>query len=178
MLKMYYWQRNTDEIAIHKLKKMVKITFILIGKTHFKFVDTGFDEFATRLKHYCKFETMVIELPSRLKSNNIEQIKKNEADSLLAKIKTNDYIILLDENGKKYNSISFAKQLENLSTKHSHLCFVIGGAYGFSNNVYDRANAKISLSEMTFSHQLIRLIFCEQLYRAFTIIKNEPYHHQ
>jgi 23S rRNA (pseudouridine1915-N3)-methyltransferase len=157
---------------------MLKVTLIQLGKTHFKFVDTGFDEFASRLKHYCKFESLLIELPSRLKSNQIEQIKKNEADLLLAKIKPNDYIILLDENGKTFGSVAFAKHLEKLSIQHSQICFVIGGAYGFSQDVYNRANAKISLSEMTFSHQLIRLIFAEQLYRAFTIIKNEPYHHE
>lgn len=156
----------------------MKITLIQIGKTHFKFVDEGFDLFAQRMKHYCKFETVLIELPSRLKSTDIEITKRNESEYLLKKIGAGDYLILLDENGTEFSSVKFAKQLEKLSIHQSALTFVIGGAYGFSQDVYERAQMKISLSKMTFSHQLIRLIFAEQLYRAFTILKGEPYHHE
>lgn len=156
----------------------MKITLVQIGKTHFRFVDDGFSEFAKRLKHYCRFETVLLELPTRLKSTDVDQVKKNEGEMLLKKINANDFVILLDENGKEYHSKDFAAFLEKQSLQQSSFTFVIGGAYGFSDEVYQRANAKISLSKMTFSHQLIRLIFAEQLYRAFTIIKGEPYHHE
>jgi 23S rRNA (pseudouridine1915-N3)-methyltransferase len=156
----------------------MKITLLQLGKTHFKFVDTGFDEFAKRLKHYCKFESLLFELPTRLKTNDINQIKKNEGEVLLKKLTPNDFVILLDENGKEFASTSFADYLQKLSLHQAHVVFIIGGAYGFSDEIYTRANAKVSLSQMTFSHQLIRLIFIEQLYRAFTIIKGEPYHHE
>jgi 23S rRNA (pseudouridine1915-N3)-methyltransferase len=156
----------------------MKITLIQIGKTHFDFVEDGFTVFAKRLKHYCKFDTVQLELPTKLKSTDIDQIKKNEGELLLKKIASTDFLILLDENGKEYHSKGFAAFLEKQSLHQSSLLFVIGGAYGFSKEVYERANAKLSLSKMTFSHQLIRLIFAEQLYRAYTIIKGEPYHHE
>lgn len=156
----------------------MKVTLIQIGKTHFKFVDEGFEVFAQRLKHYCKFEPLLIELPSRLKSNDIETIKRNEGEMLLKKLNPNDFVILLDENGTIFTSLKFAEQLEKFQLHHAGITFVIGGAYGFSNEVYARSQMKISLSKMTFSHQLIRLIFSEQLYRAFTILKGEPYHHE
>jgi 23S rRNA (pseudouridine1915-N3)-methyltransferase len=156
----------------------MKVTLIQIGKTHFKFVDEGFEVFTQRLKHYCKFETLLIELPSRLKSNDIETIKRNESELLLKKLNPNDYVILLDEIGTEFTSVKFAQQLEKLQMHQASITFVIGGAYGFNQDVYERAQMKISLSKMTFSHQLIRLIFAEQLYRAFTILKGEPYHHE
>lgn len=157
---------------------MLKVTLIQIGKTHFSFVDEGFSEFSKRINRYAKFNTELLELPSRLKSDQIEQIKKNEADLLLKKITPSDYIILLDENGKEFTSVKYAAHFQKLFQHHSHIIFVIGGAYGFHETVYKRANEKLSLSQMTFSHQLIRLIFAEQLYRIFTIIKGEPYHHE
>jgi len=156
----------------------MKITLIQIGKTHFDFVDEGFDMFAKRLKHYCKFEAHMIELPSKLKTTDIELIKKNEGELLLKKITSNDFMILLDENGKEYHSKEFAQFIQKQSLHQSSLTFVVGGAYGFSKEIYNRANTQLSLSKMTFSHQLIRLIFAEQLYRAFSIIKGEPYHHE
>ena len=156
----------------------LKIVLIQIGKTHFDFVDEGFDVFAKRLKHYCKFEIQQIELPTKLKSTDVELIKKNEGEVLLKKISATDFLILLDENGKELHSKDIAEFIRKQSLHQSSLTFVIGGAYGFSKEVYARANAKLSLSKMTFSHQLIRLIFAEQLYRAFTIMKGEPYHHE
>lgn len=157
---------------------MIKITLIQMGKNHFKFVEEGFAEFNKRLTHYCKFECKTFELPTKLKSKDAEATKKAEAEIILKQIKPTDFIILLDENGKTYNSVQFAKQLEKLSTQYSHVIFIIGGAFGFDESVYKRANHQLSISAFTFSHQLIRLIFIEQLYRAFTIIKGEPYHHQ
>ena len=154
----------------------MKITLIQLGKTHFKFVDTGFDEFAGRLKHYTKFEHTVIELPAKLRSADGEQVKKAEGELVLKKITPTDYVILLDEKGASYTSRAFANTLQKLANTHASCVFVIGGAFGFSQQVYDRANAQLSLSPMTFSHQLIRLIFIEQLYRAYTILKGEPYH--
>ncbi|MFA9213017.1 MAG: 23S rRNA (pseudouridine(1915)-N(3))-methyltransferase RlmH [Candidatus Methylacidiphilales bacterium] len=157
---------------------MVKVTLLQLGKTHFKFVDDGFAEFSKRLIHYCKFESKTFELPTKLKSKDTNQTKKAEADIILKNLKPTDFVILLDENGKTYSSVQLAKYIENLSVQQSSLVFIIGGAYGFDEAIYQRANAKISLSACTFSHQLIRLIFIEQIYRCFTIIKGEPYHHQ
>ncbi|MBW7846024.1 MAG: 23S rRNA (pseudouridine(1915)-N(3))-methyltransferase RlmH [Bacteroidia bacterium] len=154
------------------------IKLIQTGKTHFKFVDSGFEEFTKRLKHYCKLENILIELPSKLKSTDINLIKKNEGELLLKKIQSTDFVVLLDEKGKEFNSIEFASNIQKLQLHYATIVFVIGGAYGFSKEVYERANSTISLSKMTFSHQLIRLIFIEQLYRAFTILKGEPYHHE
>lgn len=156
----------------------MKITLIQTGKTHFKFIEEGFNEYVKRLKHYCKFEIKLLEIPSRLKNSVPDKIKNIEAELILKNISSNDFIILLDEKGKEFSSIQFAKFLEKQSLHQASLTFVIGGAYGFSDEIYKRANDKISLSAMTFSHQIIRLIFAEQLYRAFTIIKSEPYHHE
>ncbi|TAE89744.1 MAG: 23S rRNA (pseudouridine(1915)-N(3))-methyltransferase RlmH [Bacteroidetes bacterium] len=156
----------------------MRITLLQLGKTHFKFVDQGFEEFAKRLKHYCKFEHLLFELPTKLKTTSITQIKKNEGELILKKLSPTDFVILLDEHGREMNSIGFADYLSKLQLHHAHVVFVIGGAYGFSEEVYARAQSKLSLSQMTFSHQLIRLIFIEQLYRAYTIIKGEPYHHE
>jgi 23S rRNA (pseudouridine1915-N3)-methyltransferase len=154
----------------------MKLTLIQLGKTHFKFVDTGFDEFAGRLKHYTKFENVVLELPAKLRSADGELVKKAEGELLLKKIQPTDYLMLLDEKGACYTSREFANSLQKMANSNSSCVFVIGGAFGFSQQVYERANAKLSLSKMTFSHQLIRLIFMEQLYRAYTIMKGEPYH--
>jgi 23S rRNA (pseudouridine1915-N3)-methyltransferase len=156
----------------------MKITLIQTGKTHFDFVEDGFGVFVKRLKHYCKFETQLVELPTRLKSSDPEQVKKHEGELLLKKIAPTDFLVLLDEQGKEFASKEFAAFIQKQSLHHAALTFVIGGAYGFSKELYERADMKISLSKMTFSHQLIRLIFAEQLYRAFTIIRGEPYHHE
>jgi 23S rRNA (pseudouridine1915-N3)-methyltransferase len=156
----------------------MKIRLIQIGKTHFDFIDDGFALFAKRLKHYCRFETLLIELPTRSKTTDNNLIRKTEGELLLKKITSTDFVILLDENGKTFSSTEFASYIAKQSLHQSSLTFVIGGAYGFSKDVYERANAQLSLSQMTFSHQLIRLIFAEQLYRAFTLIKGEPYHHE
>lgn len=154
----------------------MKIKLIQIGKTHFSFVDEGVKLFENRLKHYCKFEQAVLELPAKYRSAEASAVKKMEGELLLKQFLPADYVILLDEKGQVYDSRKFAAFIEKTQMHHASIVFVIGGAFGFSDEVYVRANSKLSLSAMTFSHQLIRLIFLEQLYRAYTIIKGEPYH--
>jgi len=153
----------------------MKISLLRLGKLHLNFAQSGFDEYAKRLQHYVKFLDVLLVVNS--KSKDPEQIKKAEADALLKKIQATDFVILLDERGKSLSSEKFASYLEQLQLKTSHLVFIIGGAYGFDQRIYERANAQLSISAFTFSHQLVPLIFGEQLYRAFTIMKGEPYHH-
>ncbi|MFN4971920.1 MAG: 23S rRNA (pseudouridine(1915)-N(3))-methyltransferase RlmH [Bacteroidota bacterium] len=154
----------------------MKIKLIQIGKTHFSFVQDGVTLFESRLKHYCKFEQVVLELPAKYRSAEPSVVKKMEGELLLKQFQHTEYVFLLDEEGQSYNSRKFAALIEKTQLHHASISFVIGGAFGFSDEVYARANNKLSLSAMTFSHQLIRLIFLEQLYRAFTIIRGEPYH--
>ncbi|OYU95737.1 MAG: 23S rRNA (pseudouridine(1915)-N(3))-methyltransferase RlmH [Bacteroidetes bacterium B1(2017)] len=153
----------------------MKITLIRLGKLHLPFAQAGFDEYSKRLKHYVKFNDELLVVTS--KSKEEASIKKLEGEAILKKIQATDYLVLLDERGKSFSSPGFAKFIEQMQLKTNHLVFVIGGAYGFDESVYARANAQLSISEFTFSHQLVPLIFGEQLYRAFTIIKGEPYHH-
>lgn len=155
------------------------ISFWVIGKTSFDFLDKGIQEYQKRIKRYNSFEIKVIPDGKFSKKMPVAQIKQKEGKSILNKITASDLLILLDERGKSFDSIQFANWLEQkLPIPKKRIVFLIGGAYGFSEAVYERANEKVSLSKMTFSHQLIRLLFVEQLYRAFTIIRNEPYHHQ
>lgn len=155
----------------------MKIKLIQIGKTDDSYIKDGVKEFEKRLTKYVVFESVV--LNSVKKSNyNEEVLKKAEGEVLLKEITSSDYLVLLDENGKEFSSRGFALFIEskqNASVKQ--MIIVIGGAYGFSEEVYKRADAKLSLSKMTFSHQMVRLFFIEQLYRAFTILKGEKYHH-
>lgn len=157
----------------------MKITFLCIGKTGKKFLEEGEEEYINRLKHYIKLDR--IELPDLKNAKKLtkEQIKKEEGLLFLDKIPKGDELVLLDERGKHYSSVEFSAFLErkNISGLKG-VTFLVGGAYGFSDEVYAKANGKISLSAMTFSHQMIRMIFFEQLYRAFTILKGEPYHHE
>ncbi len=156
----------------------MKITLILNGKTEDDYLITGFLNYEKRLKHYTSFETIVIPALKNTKSLTVEQQKQKEGELLLKNIQTADILILLDENGKEYNSVGFSEYLQKqMNSRIKNLIFVVGGPYGFSSDVYKRANGKIALSKMTFSHQMVRLFFIEQLYRAFTILKNEPYHH-
>lgn len=155
----------------------MKIEIWCIGKTHFSYVKDGVNEFSKRLSHYCNFDMIEYENYKPGKSESPDSIKDKEADIILKKLEEKDYLILLDEKGKEFDSIEFAGFLEKLPNFSSKkIVFLIGGAFGFSNKIYERANFKISLSKMTYSHQLIRLIFAEQLYRGYTIIKNEKYH--
>ena len=156
----------------------MKTELWLIGKTSFPYLNEGMGIYQKRLKHYLSFHLHIIPDIKNRKNLKEEQIKQKEGNEILKKLNPSDCLILLDENGKNYDSVAFSKFLDQ-KFQHSHkrLIFQIGGAYGFSDAVYQRANAKISLSKMTFSHQMVRLIFLEQLYRGMTILRGEPYHH-
>ena len=156
----------------------MKILFLVIGKTDESYLDTGILKYIKRLEHYVPFEMKIIHDIKNRKTLTEEQQKKAEGELILSNINIGDDLVLLDENGKTFSSVTFSQWIEkqmNIGSKR--MIFVVGGPYGFSKEVYAKAKFKISLSEMTFSHQMIRLIFVEQLYRAFTIIKGEPYHH-
>ena len=157
----------------------MKIQLLVVGKTNQDFVQKGIDEFCGRIKHYLSFEIEVIPELKNTKSLSIDQQKEREGELILKTLKPDDYLVLLDEAGKEFTSVAFASYLEKkMQVIPKRLVFVIGGPYGFSNEVYKTAKEKVSLSQMTFSHQMIRLIMVEQIYRALTIIKGEPYHHQ
>ena len=156
----------------------MKIEFWVIGKTSFAYLTEGMQLYEKRITRYLPFDSFVIPDIKNAKNLSQEELKKKEGQLILKKIEKNDLLILLDEKGKTFTSIKFSKWLEQqLQYSARRMIFVVGGAYGFSDEVYARANGKISLSDMTFSHQMIRLFFLEQLYRALTITKNEPYHH-
>jgi 23S rRNA (pseudouridine1915-N3)-methyltransferase len=156
----------------------MKIELWVIGKTAFKYLDEGIAIYEKRLKHYVHFDLVV--LPDiKNPPLSTEALKIKEGELILNKLQKDDLLILLDENGKHLTSIDFSKFIENQQMNATkRLIFQIGGAYGFSDAVYARANQKMSLSKMTFSHQMIRLFFVEQLYRAFTILKGEKYHNE
>lgn len=155
------------------------IKLILHGKTEDAYLQEGISKYTKRLKHYISFSEMIIPAIKNAKKLRFQDIKQKEGDLLLAKIKPTDTLILLDENGKTYSSEEFSAFLQKkMNQSIKSLVFVVGGPYGFSDDVYKRANLKLSLSKMTFSHQMIRLLFVEQIYRAFTILNNEPYHHK
>ena len=157
----------------------MKIALLTVGKTDRDWVKQGLDIYVSRLKHYIPFSIVEIPELKNVSSLSKEQIKTKEGELILKNIRPNDDLILLDEHGKELSSVEFARLLQDkISYIGKDIVFVIGGAYGFSEEVYKRANSKLSLSRMTFSHQMVRAIFAEQLYRAFTIIKGEPYHHE
>ncbi len=157
----------------------MKIILLGIGKTSFKFTDEGMELYSSRLKHFVEMEQFFIPDIKNTKNMPVDEIKKKEGINLLKNIGTGDFVCLLDENGSAFNSEGFAGFVQKkLELNIKRLVFVIGGAYGFSEEVYKRADFKLTLSKMTFSHQIIRLFFLEQLYRAFTIIKGLPYHNQ
>ena len=156
----------------------MKITFILIGKTEDDYLIKGTSVYEQRLKHYVPFETIIIPALKNTKALSSEQQKQKEGELVLKSLQSSDKVILLDENGKEYSSINFSEFIQQqMNSGIKNLVFVVGGPYGFSNELYKRANGKVSLSKMTFSHQMVRLFFVEQLYRAMTILRNEPYHH-
>ena len=155
------------------------IHLILVGKTSFSYLEKGMLDYTKRLKRYCNFTISIVsDEPSKKNSNEI--VKHKEGQRILSKLGPKDYVILLDDKGKQPTSIELAKNIQKINYTHTNktIVFVVGGAYGFSDEVYGRANDKYSLSKLTFSHQIIRLLFLEQLYRAHTIIKGEPYHHE
>jgi 23S rRNA (pseudouridine1915-N3)-methyltransferase len=156
----------------------MKIRFLVVGKTAFDDLKIGEQRYQQRLLHYCTFERVEIADIKNPKSLTQAQIKDKEGQQILAKIHPTDFVILLDEKGKQLSSTDFADWLQQKQLQHSGaFVFIIGGAYGFSEAVYERAQFKQALSLMTFSHQMVRMIFLEQLYRAFSILKGEPYHH-
>lgn len=156
----------------------MKICLLVIGKTDEDYLRNGLDIFLKRLPHYILFEMKIIPDIRKVKNLSQEQQKEKEGELILQQLQPSDELFLLDEQGMEASSVDFARFLEKkMLSGIKRLVFVIGGPYGFSPSLYAGANGKISLSKMTFSHQMVRLIFIEQLYRAFTILKGEPYHH-
>lgn len=156
----------------------MKTILIQIGKTVDKHFQTIITDYVERIGHYMPFEVITIPELKNTKSLSADQQKEREAESLLKLLQSSDTVVLLDERGKEYRSVEFASWLERQQQSTRRLVFVIGGPYGFAQSVYSRANQMISLSKMTFSHQMIRMTFCEQIYRACTILRGEPYHHE
>lgn len=157
----------------------MNVKLLTVGKTYVPWVKEGLDLYASRLRHYVPFTVEEIPGLKKVSALTEEQIKQKEGELILKQISPQDSVILLDEHGLQMRSVEFASWLEKqLSGGSKGLVFVIGGAYGFSKEVYERANGKLSLSKMTFSHQMVRAVFAEQLYRACTILKGEPYHHE
>ena len=156
----------------------MKTEIIFVGKTFDKRFESAIDDYLKRLSHYLPIKTTVIPSVKNTKSITEEQQKQMEGQLILQRVQSGDTLILCDERGKEMRSIEFAKWLESAQQNSRKLTLVIGGPYGFSQDVYNRANGLLSFSKMTFSHQMIRLILVEQLYRACTIIKGEPYHHE
>ena len=157
----------------------MKIKLLAIGKTDHKQLMQLISEYQKRLTHYVRFELEIIADIKNAKNLSELQQKEKEGQLILSKIQTSGQLLLLDDKGKHFTSIEFSQFLQKkMNTGLKQLVFVIGGPYGFSEEVYKKASGKISLSKMTFSHQMIRLFFIEQLYRGFTILKNEPYHHE
>ena len=157
----------------------MRTTLILVGKTVNKHFVELIDDYAGRVKHYIGFDISVIPELKNTKNLSTEQQKQQEGELILKQLQGGDHVVLLDERGKEIRSVEFSAYMEQkMQTVSKRLVFVIGGPYGFSQDVYARANEKMSLSKMTFSHQMVRLIFVEQLYRAMTIMRGEPYHHE
>ena len=156
----------------------MKIHLFMIGSTSDPRLQSLIDEYRQRLTHYVPFELVVIPDIKNAKSLSQEQLKTAEGEALLARLTPSMDVILLDEHGREFRSIEYADYLQKKMSSGKDLALVIGGAYGFSPAIYQRANGKLSLSQMTFSHQMIRLMAIEQIYRAMTILRNEPYHHE
>ena len=164
-------------LIFHIIRKM-KITLIFTGKTSFGYLKSGIEDYLKRIKRYVSFEVKVIPDLKKTGRQPPAVIAVKEGTLILDLVSPGDYLVLLDENGKSFSSEKFAEQVQKwMNAGTRNLIFLIGGAYGFSPEVYKRADQKISLSDMTFSHQLVRLIFAEQFYRALTILRGEPYHH-
>ena len=157
----------------------MKIELAVIGKTSIGYLKQGIDEYIKRLKHYVPFEIKYIDDTKNTKNISEDQQKQTEGAKILLLLDKSDFVVLLDEHGKEYTSMQYSSYIQKrMLSGVKKVVFVIGGPYGFSQEVYDRANDKISFSKMTFNHEMIRLIFTEQLYRAYTIINHEPYHHE
>jgi 23S rRNA (pseudouridine1915-N3)-methyltransferase len=157
----------------------MKIVLLTIGKTSEKYLIEGIAQYQKRLKHYTQFEMLEILNIKNAKNFSNAELMKKEGELILKQLQSSDHLVLLDDKGKDFTSPKFSEKLQSwmLSGK-KRLVFVVGGAYGFSEDIYARENEKLSLSKMTFSHQMVRLFFVEQIYRGYTILNNEPYHHQ
>ena len=157
----------------------MNMVLLTVGRTDVQWVKEGLDLYASRLVHYVPFTVSEIPELKKVSALTRQQIKEKEGELILKQLSPSDTLILLDEHGREFRSLEFADYIQKqLSSGARNLVFAIGGAYGFSEAVYSRAQGKISLSKMTFSHQMVRTVFAEQLYRAFTILKGEPYHHE
>ncbi|MBQ9217407.1 MAG: 23S rRNA (pseudouridine(1915)-N(3))-methyltransferase RlmH [Muribaculaceae bacterium] len=156
----------------------MKITLMVVGKTTTGYLKSGIDDYTSRLNHYVGFDIQYLQDAKNMRNQSEQQQKASEGRSILAGVDRSDYVVLLDERGSEMTSVQFSQYVQKrMSSGARRVVFVIGGPYGFSQEVYDRANDKLSLSQMTFSHEMVRVIFAEQLYRAFTILNHEPYHH-
>lgn len=155
----------------------MRITLIECGKTKDAFIREGVGTFRKRVERYAPFRIDTIPDLKNTRNLTMQEVQEREGAQIMRRIKPGDFLVLLDERGIQYSSIAFAEYLNSLEGRVTHLVFVIGGPYGFGAAPYERADARLSLSTLTFSHQLVRIIFMEQLYRAFTILKGEPYHH-
>lgn len=157
----------------------MEIKLLCVGKTHSTYISEGLEEYVKRVNKYCKFSISIVADIKNSASLTPEQRKTEEGKLILQHIQSPDWVVMLDENGKEYTSEQFAAQWQNWFNRGPRqIICLVGGPYGFSNDVHTRANTKVALSKMTFSHEMVRLFFAEQLYRSFTIIKNEPYHHR
>lgn len=171
--------RVTANALLDQSFRIMKICFLVVGKTDEAYLQTGIDIFMKRIPHYISLEMKIIPDLKNTRNLTEQQQKEKEGELILQQLSGGDELYLLDENGSEYTSVEFARFLEKkMIGGLKRMVVVVGGPYGFSGEVYARANGKICLSRMTFSHQMVRLIFVEQLYRAMTILKGEPYHHQ
>lgn len=157
----------------------MNIKLIVVGKTNQDYVEKGVEEYFSRLKHYIGFEIIVVNDVKNAKNLSSSILKDKEAENILKHINSTDTVVLLDERGKEFRSMEFADYLQKKMNKGTKtLVFIVGGAFGFSDKIYSLYQERLSISKMTFSHQMIRLLITEQLYRAFTILNNEPYHNE
>ena len=157
----------------------MKATLVLVGKTVDKRFTDIINEYVSRINHYMGFDIVTIPELKNTKNISEAQQKQQEGELILKQFQQGDFVVLLDEHGKEFRSVEYADWIaKKMNTVSKRLVFVVGGPYGFSKDIYERSNEKISLSRMTFSHQMVRMIFVEQLYRAMTILKGEPYHHE
>jgi 23S rRNA (pseudouridine1915-N3)-methyltransferase len=156
----------------------MKLTLMVVGATDEADLLDAIDKYTARLKHYCSFGIEVVDTPKSFKKLPVNELRTGEGKLILAALNEHDVVVLLDEVGIDFTSLAFAERLQKwMNSGNKRIVFLIGGAFGFSEEVYGRANFRLSLSKMTLTHQMVRLFFTEQLYRAFTILKNEKYHH-
>lgn len=174
---IHLYEKMFSAFVTSEISKM-KTTLLVVGKTTDKNIQTLLDDYQSRLTHYLQFKLQVIPELRNAKNLSQEQQKSEEGRLILSQVQVSDFVVLLDEHGIEYRSVEFADYLQRMMSVGRNVVFVVGGPYGFSKAVYDRSDGKLSLSKMTFSHQMVRLFFVEQIYRAMTILRGEPYHHE